>query len=329
MPDTLTLSGAPAPDASAGSTTHETSVIHARGLTKRFGDFTAVDAIDFDVAPGESFGFLGPNGAGKTSTMRMIGCVSPISDGLLRVMDMDPATQGPKIRARLGVVPQQDSLDTELTVRENLVIYGRYFGLSRPEVSRRADELLEFAQLTDRANDQVEPLSGGLKRRLTIARSLINEPTLLLLDEPTTGLDPQARHLLWDRLYRLKQRGVTLVLTTHYMDEAEQLCDRLVVMDKARIVAEGSPRSLIEQYSTREVTELRFKPGVAETLDGKLDGIAERVEHLPDRVLLYADDGEAAAVAVHQRGLEPETVLVRRSSLEDVFLRLTGRSLID
>src|SRR5207342_791269 len=301
--------------------TSPASLIHARGLTKRFGDFVAVDGIDFDVAPGESFGFLGPNGAGKTSAMRMIGCVSPISGGTLRVLGMDPVADGPRIRARLGVVPQQDTLDTELTVRENLIIYGRYFGLSRAEVGRRADELLDFAQLTERADDQVEPLSGGMKRRLTIAHSL--------LDEPTTGLDPQARHLLWDRLYRLKQRGVTLVLTTHYMDEAEQLCDRLVVMDKAKIVAEGSPRSLIEQYSTREVTELRFAPGVAETLDGKLDGIAQRIEHLPDRVLLYADDGEAAAVAVHDRGLRPETVLVRRSSLEDVFLRLTGRSLID
>jgi lipooligosaccharide transport system ATP-binding protein len=309
--------------------TTQPSLIHARGLTKRFGEFTAVDAIDFDVARGESFGFLGPNGAGKTSTMRMIGCVSPISDGTLVVMGMDPAAQGPQIRAHLGVVPQQDTLDVELTVRENLEIYGRYFGLSRAEVSRRADELLEFAQLTERADDQVEPLSGGMKRRLTIARSLINEPTVLLLDEPTTGLDPQARHLLWDRLYRLKQRGVTLVLTTHYMDEAEQLCDRLVVMDKAKIVAEGSPRELIERYSTREVAELRFAPGIADTLDGQLDGIAQRVEHLPDRILLYADDGEAAAVAVHQRGLKPETVLVRRSSLEDVFLRLTGRSLIE
>lgn len=306
-----------------------TSLIHARGLTKKFGQFTAVDAVDFDVAPGESFGFLGPNGAGKTSTMRMIGCVSPITDGSLRVMDMDPATDGPRIRARLGVVPQQDTLDNELTVRENLVIYGRYFGLTRAEVGRRADELLEFAQLTDRSGDQVEPLSGGMKRRLTIARSLINEPTILLLDEPTTGLDPQARHLLWDRLYRLKQRGVTLVLTTHYMDEAEQLCDRLVVMDKAKIVAEGSPRELIERYSTREVTELRFEPDVAETLHGRFDGIAQRTEFLPDRILLYADDGEKAAVAVHAMGLKPETVLVRRSSLEDVFLRLTGRSLIE
>jgi len=304
-------------------------LIRARGLTKRFGAFTAVDAVDFDVAPGEAFGFLGPNGAGKTSTMRMIGCTSPATGGTLSVLGMDPATQGPEIRSRLGVVPQQDTLDEELTVRENLVIYGRYFGLSRAECGRRADELLDFAQLSERRDSRVEPLSGGMKRRLTIARSLINEPDMMLLDEPTTGLDPQARHLLWDRLYRLKQRGVTLVLTTHYMDEAEQLCDRLVVMDKAKIVAEGSPRKLIEQYSTREVTELRFPVGIQETLDGQLDGLAERIEHLPDRLLLYTDDGEAVAVAVHDRGLQPETVLVRRSTLEDVFLRLTGRSLVD
>jgi lipooligosaccharide transport system ATP-binding protein len=307
----------------------QNALIHARGLTKRFGSFTAVDAVDFDVAPAESFGFLGPNGAGKTSTMRMIGAVSPVSEGTLTVLGLDPRTHGPEIRARLGVVPQQDSLDTELTVRENLILYGRYFGLSRAECARRADELLDFVQLSERANDQVEPLSGGMKRRLTIARSLINEPDLLLLDEPTTGLDPQARHLLWDRLYRLKQRGVTLVLTTHYMDEAEQLCDRLVVMDKARIVAEGSPRQLIDRYSTRDVTELRFAPDAQDNLDGQLDGLAERIERLADRVLLYADDGEAVAVAAHERGLRPDTVLVRRSTLEDVFLRLTGRSLIE
>ena len=304
-------------------------LIHARELTKRFGSFTAVDAIDFDVAPGEAFGFLGPNGAGKTSTMRIISAVSPRTSGTLTVLGSDPDENGPRIRARLGVVPQSDTLDTELTVLENLLIYGRYFDLSYAEARRRANELLEFVQLTDRANDLVEPLSGGMKRRLTIARSLINEPDLLLLDEPTTGLDPQARHLVWDRLYRLKQRGTTLVLTTHYMDEAEQLCDRLVVMDKARIVAEGSPRTLIERYSTREVLELRFPVGVQETLDGPLDGLGERVEHLPDRVLVYATDGEAAAVAAHERGLRPESVLVRRSSLEDVFLRLTGRSLIE
>jgi lipooligosaccharide transport system ATP-binding protein len=324
MPDTPVETSAPRDDAPSTS-----SLIHARGLTKRFGEITAVDAIDFDVAPGESFGFLGPNGAGKTSTMRMIGCVSPATAGTLRILGQDPAIDGPRIRARLGVVPQQDTLDTELTVRENLLIYGRYFGMARQDIAKRADELLDFVQLTERADDRVEHLSGGMKRRLTIARSLINEPDLMLLDEPTTGLDPQARHLLWDRLYRLKQRGVTLVLTTHYMDEAEQLCDRLVVMDKARIVAEGSPRELIERYSTREVTELRFKPGEQDQLDGQLEGLAERVERLPDRVLLYADDGEAAVAAAHARGLQPETVLVRRSSLEDVFLRLTGRSLIE
>jgi lipooligosaccharide transport system ATP-binding protein len=304
-------------------------LIHARGLTKRFGPFTAVDAIDFDVAAGESFGFLGPNGAGKTSTMRMIACVSPVTEGMLRILDLDPAADGPAIRGRLGVVPQQDTLDTELSVRDNLVIYGRYFGLSRAQARERANGLLDFAQLAERANDKVDPLSGGMKRRLTIARALINEPSILLLDEPTTGLDPQARHLLWERLYRLKQQGVTLVLTTHYMDEAEQLCDRLVVMDKARIVAEGSPRSLIERYATREVTELRFPVGVQETLEGRLDGLGERIELLPDRVLVYSDDGEAVAVAAHARGLVPETVLVRRSSLEDVFLRLTGRTLVD
>ena len=304
-------------------------LIAAHGLTKRFGGFTAVDAIDFEVAPGESFGFLGPNGAGKTSTMRMIGCVSPITAGALRILGLDPARDGPAIRSRLGVVPQEDTLDTDLSVRDNLVIYGRYFGLSRADSARRAGELLEFAQLAERAQDKVDPLSGGMKRRLTIARALINEPSIMLLDEPTTGLDPQARHLLWERLYRLKQRGVTLVLTTHYMDEAEQLCDRLVVMDKARIVAEGSPRALIEHYSSREVTELRFPVGVQETLGDRLEGIGDRLDRLPDRVLVYSDDGEAVSAAVHARGLVPETVLVRRSSLEDVFLRLTGRTLVD
>ena len=307
----------------------DAALIHARGLTKKFGEMTAVDAIDFDVAKGEAFGFLGPNGAGKTSTMRMIGCVSPVTAGTLRVLGLDPVLDGPRIRSRIGVVPQSDTLDMELTVRENLLIYGRYFDLSHKEAGRRADELLEFVQLDERAKDQVEPLSGGMKRRLTIARSLINEPDLLLLDEPTTGLDPQARHLLWDKLYRLKQRGVTLVLTTHYMDEAEQLCDRLVVMDKAKIVAEGSPRQLIDQYSTREVLELRFEPGVQETLDGQLEGLADRVEQLPDRLLLYTADGEATTAEVHRRGIRPESSLVRRSTLEDVFLRLTGRSLVE
>ena len=307
----------------------EGSYIRARALTKKFGSFTAVDGIDFEVGAGEAFGFLGPNGAGKSSTMRMIGGVSPVTSGELTVLGRDPAVDGSIIRARLGVVPQEDTLDLELSVFDNLVIYGRYFDLPRAECRKRAQELLEFVQLSDRAKSRVDDLSGGMKRRLTIARALINEPDILLLDEPTTGLDPQARHVVWDRLYRLKQRGVTLVLTTHYMDEAEQLCDRLVVMDRARIVAEGSPRELINKWSSPEVLELRFELDVAETLDGRLDGLADRIEVLPDRVLIYTRDGESTAEEVHRRGLQPISTLVRRSSLEDVFLRLTGRTLVE
>ena len=306
----------------------EAPLIHARGLTKAFGSLTAVDGIDFDVAKGEAFGFLGPNGAGKSSTMRMIGCVSPITAGTLTVLGLDPRRDGPAIRQRLGVVPQLDTLDTELTVRENMIIYGRYFGLSRREVRARADELLDFVQLTERANDRVDPLSGGMKRRLTIARSLVNDPELLLLDEPTTGLDPQARHAVWDRLFRLKRRGVTLVLTTHYMDEAEQLCDRLVIMDRGRIAEEGSPLELIQRLSTREVVELRFPEDVPEVAPEVFNGQVARIEALPDRLLLYTDDGDALVPVAHER-LKPQSVLVRRSTLEDVFLRLTGRTLVD
>jgi lipooligosaccharide transport system ATP-binding protein len=305
------------------------ALIQARGLAKSFGSVQAVRGIDLDVTRGEVFGFLGPNGAGKSSAMRMIGCVSPRSAGTLHVLGMDPDVDGPAIRARIGVVPQQDNLDVELTVRQNLEVYGRYFGLSRAAVRAKAVELLEFAQLTDRAESAVDPLSGGMKRRLTIARSLVNEPELLLLDEPTTGLDPQARHLLWDRLYRLKQRGVTQLITTHYMDEAEQLCDRLVVMDSGLISAEGSPADLIERYSTREVVELRFAPDAPRPELAELATLAERAEELPDRVLLYAADGEAALGAALRAGARPQASLVRRSSLEDVFLRLTGRSLVD
>ncbi|HEX5396995.1 MAG TPA: ABC transporter ATP-binding protein [Candidatus Limnocylindria bacterium] len=307
----------------------DSSLVHARDLTKRFDAFTAVDGINFDVQPAESFGFLGPNGAGKTSTMRMIACSSPVSDGELRVIGMDPRTQAREIKARLGVVPQIDNLDTELTVRENLEMYARYFDIPGDVARRRADELLEFVQLDERASDKVEPLSGGMKRRLTIARALINEPDLVILDEPTTGLDPQARHLLWERLYQLKRRGATLIITTHYMDEAEQLCDRLVVMDKAHIVAEGSPRSLIDQHSSREVLEVRLSDSVRASMDGKLEGIGQRVEVLPDRVLIYTDDGERAIEEISARHIPVEGTLVRRSSLEDVFLRLTGRSLIE
>ncbi len=308
-------------------------MIHASGLRKSFGDFEAVRGIDVDVRRGEAFGFLGPNGAGKSSTMRMIAAVSPPSGGTLRILGLDPTVDGPAIRSRIGVCPQEDTLDTELNVRDNLYIYGRYFGLPKAEVNDRVDELLEFVQLTEKARARVDDLSGGMKRRLTIARSLVNRPDLLLLDEPTTGLDPQARHVLWDRLFRLKQAGVTLVITTHYMDEAEQLCDRLVVMDKGEIVAEGSPLELIRAHSTREVAELRLGIAAAGTThEGVAEQIAdlgERIEVLPDRLLVYTADGEEAIAKVHERGLRPVAVLVRRSTLEDVFLRLTGRTLVD
>lgn len=304
-------------------------LVEARGLTKKFDDFTAVDAIDFDINKGEAFGFLGPNGAGKTSTMKMITTISPITEGKLSVFGFDPTTQGRSIRQRLGVVPQEDNLDLELTVSENLYIYGRYHDMNRAEIRERIIELLEFAQLSDRKDAKVEALSGGMKRRLTIARALINDPDLVILDEPTTGLDPQARHVLWDRLYRLKQQGATLIITTHYMDEAEQLCDRLVVMDKGKIVAEDSPRRLIEQHAPREVVELRFEAGTQDDYVLKLDGVAQRSEVLADRVLLYTDDADETQNAVERLGIHPEQVLVRRSTLEDVFLRLTGRGLVD
>jgi lipooligosaccharide transport system ATP-binding protein len=308
----------------------ELPLVHARGLVKRFGDLVAVDAIDFNVHKGEAFGFLGPNGAGKSSTMRMIGCVSPPSGGTLRVLGLDPDKDGAEIRAQLGVVPQEDSLDMELTVRENMLIYGRYFGLPRKLVQERTERLLEFVQLEERIDSKVEPLSGGMKRRLTIARSLINEPDILLLDEPTTGLDPQARHVVWDRLHALKHGGATLLLTTHYMDEAEQLCDRLVVMDKAKIVAEGSPQELIRRYSTREVVELRFaSERPPDDIAGRIDGFARRIETLSGRLLLYTDDGDRTAERIHEVGVEPQSTLVRRSTLEDVFLHLTGRTLVD
>ncbi|MCB1247237.1 MAG: ATP-binding cassette domain-containing protein [Acidimicrobiia bacterium] len=304
-------------------------LIEARGLRKQFGEFTAVDGIDFHVDKGEAFGFLGPNGAGKTSTMKMIGAVSPITGGSMSVLGLDPVTEGPRLRSRLGVVPQDNNLDEELTVYDNLTMYGRYFDLSRPVLRDRIAELLEFVQLTDKKDAKVSALSGGMKRRVVIARGLINEPDLYILDEPTTGLDPQARHVLWDRLYRLKQRGVTLIITTHYMDEAEQLCDRLVVMDGGRIVAEGSPRQLIAEHTPRDVVELRFPVGVLETIEDRIAELSDQTEILADRALVYTDDAEKTIAIVTDRGMEPETVLARRSTLEDVFLRLTGRTLVD
>jgi len=306
-----------------------TPVIRATGLTKRYGETVAVDGISFEVPPGEAFGLLGPNGAGKSTTMRMLGAVSTRSAGELAILGLDPDRQGPEIRAQLGVVPQQDNLDTDLDARENLLVYGRYFGLPYAVVRRRADELLAFAQLQDKARSAVDDLSGGMKRRLTIARALINEPRILLLDEPTTGLDPQARHILWDRLFRLKEQGTTLVLTTHYMDEAEQLCDRLVVVDHGRIMAEGSPAALIREHSTREVLEVRFGSERNAIVAGALADLGERVEALPDRILIYAENAEHVLAEILRRGHDPVTSLVRRSSLEDVFLRLTGRSLIE
>lgn len=304
-------------------------VIVARDLVKRYGAFAAVDGISFEVAPGESFGLLGPNGAGKSTTMRMVGAVSTRTAGDLSILGLDPDAFGPEIRSQLGVVPQADNLDTELRVRENLLVYGRYFGLPARLVAKRADELLAFAQLEDKGKAKVDALSGGMKRRLTIARALINDPRVLLLDEPTTGLDPQARHILWDRLFRLKEQGTTLLLTTHYMDEAEQLCDRLVVVDKGAIMAEGTPAELIRRYSSREVLEVRFGSDRNTEVADRLAGVGDRMEVLPDRILIYSDDGEAELVRITEAGLHPLTSLVRRSSLEDVFLRLTGRSLIE
>jgi lipooligosaccharide transport system ATP-binding protein len=304
-------------------------LIRGTALEKRFGDFVAVDGIDFAVHQGESFGFLGPNGAGKTSTMRMIGAVSPVSGGSLEVLGLDPMVEGPRLRSRLGVVPQENNLDEELTVYDNLMMYGRYFDLDRTTIKERIDELLHFVQLEDKRNAKINALSGGMKRRVTIARGLINDPDLFILDEPTTGLDPQARHVLWDRLYRLKQQGVTLLITTHYMDEAEQLCDRLVVMDKGEIVAEGSPKELIETYTPKDVVELRFPVGVLETITGQIEDLSDRTEVLADRALVYTDDAEQTIATVQSLGLAPETVLARRSTLEDVFLRLTGRTLVD
>jgi lipooligosaccharide transport system ATP-binding protein len=304
-------------------------VIRANNIVKKYDDFFAVNGISFEVARGESFGLLGPNGAGKSTTMKMIAAVSTRTSGELTVLGLDPNTDGPAIRSQLGVVPQEDNLDQELRVRENLITYGRFFGMSHAECGKRADELLEFAQLSDRAKAKVEPLSGGMKRRLTIARSLMNDPQMLLLDEPTTGLDPQARHILWDRLFRLKENGTTLVLTTHYMDEAEQLSDRIIVVDKGEIMAEGSPAYLIRTYSTREVLEVRYGSDKNAAVAKKIADVGERQEILPDRILIYSADGERDLAEITSRGHHPTTSLVRRSSLEDVFLRLTGRSLVE
>jgi lipooligosaccharide transport system ATP-binding protein len=304
-------------------------MVLARHLEKRFGDFVAVAGVDFSIERGEVFGFLGPNGAGKTSTMRMLACMSPPSAGTLLVRGMDPRHDGPAIRAGIGVVPQEDALDFELSVLDNLLVYGRYFDIPRRVVRERAVRLLELAQLQNRAGDRVEALSGGMRRRLTIARALVSEPELVILDEPTTGLDPQARHLVWERLFQLKREGVTLVITTHYMDEAEQLCDRLVVMDHGRIAASGSPRRLIETHVSREVLEVRLEGADYAGLIAAMreSGLADRCEVLADRLLCYGADGDEMLRAVERHGAPTVSTLIRRASLEDVFLRLTGRSL--
>jgi len=305
------------------------NLIQVKNLVKQFGDFTAVNGINFSVKQGESFGLLGPNGAGKSSTMRIIGATSQRTSGEVLILGKDPEQAGPQIRAHLGVVPQQDNLDEELTCAENLYIYGRYFGLPKTAIKNKLDELLEFAQLLDKKNSKVKSLSGGMKRRLTIARALVSDPDILMLDEPTTGLDPQARHILWDRLFRLKEKGVTLLITTHHMDEAEQLCDRLMVMDKGEVMAEGSPSELIKKYSTKEVLEVRFGSERNSQMVEQLQSFADRLEELPDRLLLYTDSGEDLLARIVAANIHPNTSLVRRSSLEDVFLRLTGRSLIE
>ncbi len=309
-------------------------VIDAKNLVKAYKvkgkpDFLAVDGLSFEVAPGESFGLLGPNGAGKSTTMKMIGAVSTRTAGDLSILGLDPDRYGPEIRSRLGVVPQQDNLDGELNARENLYVYGRYFGLPGKVCAQKADELLAFAALEDKAKSRVDALSGGMKRRLTIARGLINDPRILLLDEPTTGLDPQARHVLWDRLFRLKERGTTLVLTTHYMDEAEQLCDRLIVVDKGRIMAEGTPASLIREHSSREVLEVRFGSERNEQVAPQLQGIGERVEVLPDRVLVYAGRRRGRARAGHRPrpppGHEPGSPLEPRGRVPAADRKVADR----
>jgi lipooligosaccharide transport system ATP-binding protein len=306
------------------------AVIHARNLTKRFGGHVAVDAIDLDVESGEFFGVLGPNGAGKSTTMRMLSCISFPTSGLLRVLGADPRKDETRIRSRLGVVPQANTLDRDLTVRENVVTYARYFGIGRARARELAMDMLASFQLEDRSDSRVEALSGGMQRRLAIARALVSEPEVMFLDEPTTGLDPQARQLLWERLRRLKQNGTTVVLTTHYMDEAEQLCDRLVVMDHGRIVAEGTPQALLKEHAGgAEVLELRFGNQEPHEFAAELDGLGERLDELSDRILVYAADGEQAAAEVQRRGMTPTGILIRRASLEDVFLHLTGRTLVE
>jgi len=301
--------------------------IRAEGLRKTYGDFVAVDGIDLAVRPGECFGFLGPNGAGKTTTMRMIGAASPIDGGRLEVLGLDPMRQARAIKRRLGVVPQEDNLDYDLTTRENLEVYGRYFDVPPLELRRRVDELLPFVQLQERAQASVRTLSGGMKRRLLVARALVGDPDAVLLDEPTTGLDPQARHLLWEKLRQLRSRDKTLILTTHYMDEAERLCDRLVIMEHGRILDEGSPRDLLSRHVARDVIEIRGPAATRRDLAERADRRVQKVVDHADSLLLYSDEVESLLHELTAHALPEVELLSRRSTLEDVFLELTGRGL--
>jgi lipooligosaccharide transport system ATP-binding protein len=306
----------------------ETTLV-ARGLKKNYGDFEAVKGIDFKVYRGECFGFLGPNGAGKTTTMKMIYGTAIPTGGELKVAGLDVRRAEREVKRRIGVVPQENNLDEDLKVRENLLVYGRYFDLPRKLVRRRAEELLEFVQLSDKADAQVEQLSGGMKRRLLIARALVNDPDLVVLDEPTTGLDPQARHLVWNKLRELTGESKTLVLTTHYMDEAAQLCDRVCIMESGRIIAEGAPRDLISEHISSEVLEFRARPDALKKLAAIIEDTVDSMESLGDALLVYTSDSDAVMSRVNESGILVENILRRQASLEDVFLKLTGRRLID
>jgi lipooligosaccharide transport system ATP-binding protein len=305
------------------------SAVVARGLAKRYDDFEAVRGIDFTAEERTCFGFLGPNGAGKTTTMRMISCISPPSAGTLEVLGL-PVTERPReIKARMGIVPQENNLDEEVSVIENLLIYARYFGIRKAAAEPRADELLEFVQLSDKRDWKVPKLSGGMKRRLLIARALMNEPEILILDEPTTGLDPQARHLVWEKLRTLKRGGVTLMITTHYMEEAAQLCDRVVIMHEGKILVQGSPRELVAAHTTRQVVEVFEPPEELQAGLASFDGLAQHVERLADRWLFYTDDGDEMLGKVRTLPIDPGSIWLRGGTLEDVFLALTGRRLVE
>jgi lipooligosaccharide transport system ATP-binding protein len=304
--------------------TISTPLISARGLTKSFNGHTAVDGIDFDIRSGQCFGFLGPNGAGKTTTLRMAMGLTPVSGGTLSVFGLPVQQSASDIRRRAGIVPQADNLDPDFTVEENLRVYASFFGLQSGRVNEQIDRLLEFVSLTERRRSRPDALSGGMQRRLTIARALINDPELVVLDEPTTGLDPQARHVIWGRLNELKNSGKTLLLTTHYMEEAERLCDELVIMDHGRILAQGAPRELVQRHVEPEVIEIR---GTPDEIADVADASSCRLERMGSSLYCYTrQPGEL----IEQLKDRPRLRYIHRpTGLEDVFLRLTGRELRD